>query len=58
MDKTYLPILDRLLDNQESDELEQQQLLQEFQDIGQTRSAIGWIHSGQFLAFQIIEICL
>ncbi|KAL4750943.1 hypothetical protein BDW72DRAFT_193470 [Aspergillus terricola var. indicus] len=33
MDKTYLPILDRLLDNQESDELEQQQLLQEFQDI-------------------------
>ncbi|KAL4860467.1 hypothetical protein BDV12DRAFT_205020 [Aspergillus spectabilis] len=33
MDKTYLPILTRLLDNQESGELEQQQLLQEFQDI-------------------------
>ncbi|KAF5855059.1 hypothetical protein ETB97_010142 [Aspergillus alliaceus] len=33
MDKTYLPILTRLLDNQESDEREQQQLLQEFQDI-------------------------
>ncbi|KAL2859890.1 uncharacterized protein BJX67DRAFT_338145 [Aspergillus lucknowensis] len=33
MDKTYLPILTRLLDNQESDELEQIQLLQEFQEI-------------------------
>ncbi|KAL5357236.1 hypothetical protein BJX96DRAFT_181550 [Aspergillus floccosus] len=33
MDKTYLPILMRLLDDQESDEREQQQLLQEFQDI-------------------------
>ncbi|KAL4735093.1 hypothetical protein BDV11DRAFT_208812 [Aspergillus similis] len=33
MDKTYMPILTRLLDDQESDELEQQQLLQEFQDI-------------------------
>ncbi|KAJ9491221.1 hypothetical protein VN97_g2007 [Penicillium thymicola] len=33
MDKTYLPILTRLLDDQESDESEQQQLLQEFQDI-------------------------
>jgi hypothetical protein len=33
MDKTYLPILTQLLDGQESDELEQQQLLQEFQDI-------------------------
>ncbi|GMG38722.1 unnamed protein product [Aspergillus oryzae] len=33
MDKTYLPILTRLLDDQESDEREQQQLLQEFQDI-------------------------
>jgi hypothetical protein len=33
MDKTYLPILTRLLDDQESDELEQQQLLQEFQAI-------------------------
>jgi hypothetical protein len=33
MDKTYLPILTRLLDDQESDHLEQQQLLQEFQDI-------------------------
>ncbi|BDD64335.1 hypothetical protein MAP00_009162 [Monascus purpureus] len=33
MDKTYLPILTRLLDDQESDEMEQQQLLQEFQDI-------------------------
>jgi hypothetical protein len=33
MDKTYLPILVRLLDDQESDEREQQQLLQEFQDI-------------------------
>ncbi|PGG95363.1 hypothetical protein AJ79_10103, partial [Helicocarpus griseus UAMH5409] len=33
MDKTYLPILTRLLDDQESNELEQQQLLQEFQDI-------------------------
>lgn len=33
MDKTYLPILTRLLDDQESDEVEQQQLLQEFQDI-------------------------
>jgi hypothetical protein len=33
MDKTYLPILTRLLDDQESNESEQQQLLQEFQDI-------------------------
>ncbi|KAL4961614.1 WD40-repeat-containing domain protein [Aspergillus stella-maris] len=33
MDKTYLPILTRLLDDQESDSSEQQQLLQEFQDI-------------------------
>ncbi|KAL5049138.1 hypothetical protein BDW71DRAFT_204890 [Aspergillus fruticulosus] len=33
MDKTYLPILTRLLDDQESDKWEQQQLLQEFQDI-------------------------
>ncbi|KAI2791670.1 hypothetical protein POX_c04537 [Penicillium oxalicum] len=33
MDKIYLPILTRLLDDQESDESEQQQLLQEFQDI-------------------------
>ncbi|KAJ5369956.1 uncharacterized protein N7496_006048 [Penicillium cataractarum] len=33
MDKTYLPILTRLLDDQESDEREQQQLLQEFQKI-------------------------
>lgn len=33
MDKTYLPILMRLLDDQESDEREQQQLLKEFQDI-------------------------
>ncbi|KAJ5993065.1 hypothetical protein N7451_008789 [Penicillium sp. IBT 35674x] len=33
MDKTYLPILTRLLDDQESNELEQQYLLQEFQDI-------------------------
>lgn len=33
MDKTYLPILERNLDDQDSDELEQQQLLQEFQDI-------------------------
>ncbi|KAJ5389771.1 uncharacterized protein N7496_000839 [Penicillium cataractarum] len=33
MDKTYLPILMRLLDDRESDESEQQQLLQEFQDI-------------------------
>lgn len=33
MDKTYLPILTRLLDDQEDHELEQQQLLQEFQDI-------------------------
>ncbi|BAE61696.1 unnamed protein product [Aspergillus oryzae RIB40] len=32
MDKTYLPILTRLLDDQESDEREQRQLLQEFQD--------------------------
>ncbi|KAJ6044395.1 hypothetical protein N7460_005750 [Penicillium canescens] len=36
MDKTYLPILTRLLDDQESDESEQQQqqLLQEFQNTG------------------------
>ncbi|OQE12757.1 hypothetical protein PENFLA_c063G02943 [Penicillium flavigenum] len=33
MDKTYLPILMRLLDDQECNESEQQQLLQEFQDI-------------------------
>lgn len=33
MDKTYLPILKRLLDDQESDEPEQQQLLKEFQTI-------------------------
>jgi hypothetical protein len=33
MDKTYLPILTQLLSDQESDELEQQQLLQDFQDI-------------------------
>ena len=33
MDKTYLPILTRLLDDQESDESEQEQLLQEFQKI-------------------------
>ena len=33
MDKTYLPILTRLLDDQEGDEFEQQQLLQEFQAI-------------------------
>ncbi|CAI7673674.1 unnamed protein product [Penicillium pancosmium] len=33
MDKTYLPILTRLLDDQESDESEQQQLLHEFQKI-------------------------
>ncbi|CAI7639606.1 unnamed protein product [Penicillium pancosmium] len=33
MDKTYMPILTQLLDDQESDELEQQQLLQEFQKV-------------------------
>jgi hypothetical protein len=33
MDKTYLPILTRLLDDQQSDGSEQQQLLQEFQEI-------------------------
>jgi hypothetical protein len=33
MDKTYLPILTRLLDDQDSDESEQQQLLQEFQKV-------------------------
>ncbi|KAF4211308.1 hypothetical protein CNMCM5878_002845 [Aspergillus fumigatiaffinis] len=33
MDKTYLPILTRLLDDQDSDDLEQQQLLYEFQEI-------------------------
>jgi hypothetical protein len=33
MDKTYLPILKRLLDDENSDESEQQQLLQEFQKI-------------------------
>ncbi|KAH8703496.1 WD40-repeat-containing domain protein [Talaromyces proteolyticus] len=33
MDRTYLPILTRLLDDQESDKSEQQQLLQEFQEI-------------------------
>ncbi|KAL4776957.1 hypothetical protein BDW60DRAFT_203057, partial [Aspergillus nidulans var. acristatus] len=33
MDKTYLPILTRLLDDQESNEFEQQQLLQDFQAI-------------------------
>jgi hypothetical protein len=33
MDRTYLPILKRLLDDQEIDESEQQQLLKEFQKI-------------------------
>ncbi|KKZ60779.1 hypothetical protein EMCG_04548 [[Emmonsia] crescens] len=33
MDKTYLPILTRLLDDEDNDELEKQQLLQEFQEI-------------------------
>ncbi|OKP09738.1 Vegetative incompatibility protein HET-E-1 [Penicillium subrubescens] len=33
MDKTYLPILTRLLDDQESNEFEQRQLMQEFQSI-------------------------
>ncbi|KAL4887988.1 hypothetical protein BDV59DRAFT_196838 [Aspergillus ambiguus] len=33
MDKIYLPILTRLLDDQESNKREKQQLLQEFQDI-------------------------
>ncbi|KAI7968621.1 hypothetical protein EIK77_000021 [Talaromyces pinophilus] len=33
MEKTYMPILTRLLDGQESHELEQQKLLQEVQDI-------------------------
>jgi hypothetical protein len=33
MDKTYLPILSRLLDDQHSDESEQQQLVQDFQKI-------------------------
>lgn len=33
MDKTYLPILTRLLDSHDSDESEQQQLLREFQEI-------------------------
>ncbi|KAL4813122.1 hypothetical protein BDW67DRAFT_168863 [Aspergillus spinulosporus] len=33
MDKTYLPVLTQLLHDQESDDLEQQQLLQEFQEI-------------------------
>lgn len=33
MDKTYLPILMQLLNDQESDDSEQQQLLQEFQEI-------------------------
>ncbi|KAL4942925.1 hypothetical protein BDV06DRAFT_235102 [Aspergillus oleicola] len=33
IDRTYLPILTQLLSDQESDELEQQQLLQEFEDI-------------------------
>ncbi|KAJ5496975.1 hypothetical protein N7463_008962 [Penicillium fimorum] len=33
MDKTYLPILTRLLDDQDSNESEQQQLLKEFQTI-------------------------
>lgn len=33
MDKTYLPILTRLLDDEESDKTEQQRLLQEFQNI-------------------------
>ncbi|KAL4732873.1 hypothetical protein BDV11DRAFT_214852 [Aspergillus similis] len=33
MDKVYMPVLTRLLDDQDSDESEQQQLLQEFQDI-------------------------
>ncbi|CAG8090977.1 unnamed protein product [Penicillium nalgiovense] len=33
MDKTYMPILTRLLDDQESDESDQQHLLQEFHDM-------------------------
>lgn len=33
MDKTYLPILTQLLNDQDCDEFEQQQLLQEFQAI-------------------------
>jgi hypothetical protein len=33
MDKTYLPILTQLVDDQDNDESEQQQLLQEFQDV-------------------------
>ncbi|KAJ5119729.1 WD40-repeat-containing domain protein [Penicillium atrosanguineum] len=33
MDKTYLPILERQFDDQDSDTSEKQQLLQEFQDI-------------------------
>lgn len=33
MDKTYLPILTQLVGDQDSDELEEQQLLQEFQNI-------------------------
>lgn len=33
MDKTYLPILTQLIDNQDDNESEQQQLLQEFQEI-------------------------
>jgi hypothetical protein len=33
MDKTYLPILTRLLDDEECDEFEQQQLMEEFQAI-------------------------
>lgn len=33
MDKTYLPILTQLIDDQDNDESEQQQLLQEFQEI-------------------------
>ncbi len=33
MEKTYQPILTRLLDDEDNNELEQQQLLQEFQDI-------------------------
>ncbi|THC87201.1 hypothetical protein EYZ11_013354 [Aspergillus tanneri] len=58
MDRTYLPILTQLLNDQESDELEQQQLLQEFQDIEWTGLAIDWIHSGRFSAFAAIKISL
>ncbi|OQD86922.1 hypothetical protein PENSOL_c082G07194 [Penicillium solitum] len=40
MDKTYLPILTRLLDGEESDAPEKQQLLHEFQEIGDHKSPI------------------